>query len=171
MLDPICISALKNNIKYVTIPLLEESSLLDKQKRDRFKNILIYFVKKYPAINFSLEAEMPSAVLRELLSLSNNVCVTYDTGNMTSCGYKHEEYIEEIFDRISNVHLKDRTIGGKTVVPLTGNTEFEKIFKTLIKNNYQNVFTLQTAREKAGQELTTIKKHTDLLRGVYEKCI
>lgn len=169
-LDPICVSALNNDIKYITVPLLEDSNLLDNKKRERFKDILMYFAKKYPDINFSLEAELPVTMLKELL-VTKNVSVTYDTGNITSCGYNHIEYIEEVFDKISNVHLKDRTFDGNTVVPTTGNTDFETIFKTLIKNNYQKIFTLQTAREEEGKELETIKKHTDLLRGVYEKCI
>lgn len=171
MLEPICISALNNKVKYVTIPLLEQSSLLSEGKRDRFKDILLYFLKKYPSINFSLEAEMPVEQVMDLASLSENCYITYDTGNITSCGYDHLEYIKSSFDKICNVHLKDRTFDGKTVVPTTGDTDFEIIFRTLKNKKYKNVFTLQTAREKEGKETMTIKKHSELLRSIYEKCI
>ena len=171
MLNPICVSALNNDVEYVTIPLLEQSSLLDRNKRDRFKEILLYFLKQYPTIKFSLEAEMPAKMIMNLASISENCYVTYDTGNITSCGYNHEKYIECVFDKICNVHLKDRTLEGKTVIPSTGDTNFETIFKALTKNQYKGVFTLQTAREKDGEEKTTIRKHTNILRGIYEKCI
>jgi L-ribulose-5-phosphate 3-epimerase len=169
-LEPICLFALKNNVNYVTIPLLEDSSLINISKRNKFKKILGYFIERFPGIKFSIEAEMPFNDLKEILCLSKNIYVTYDTGNMTSCGYNHKEYINEVFDRISNVHLKDRTLSGQTVPPLRGDTNFYDIFKILNNNNYKGSFTLQTAREKDGMEFSTIKKHSQILRSIYEKC-
>lgn len=167
-LNPICLAAVKNNVKFVTIPLLEDSSVEDDIKRDKFNKILKTFVNRYPDLNFSIEAELEIEKLSEILQISDTVCVTYDTGNITSFGIDHEEYIERLLPRISNIHLKDRTLQGKTVPPSTGDTNFKLIFDKLRKFNYSNVFTLQTARETEGKEIETISKHLDVLRSINE---
>ena len=46
-LDPICQSALSNQVPYITIPLLEESSVICDDKRERFIKILKTFVNRY----------------------------------------------------------------------------------------------------------------------------
>jgi|TARA_R110000796_G_scaffold251407_2_gene382699 L-ribulose-5-phosphate 3-epimerase len=171
ILNRICEAAIKNNVKNITIPLLEDSSIEDDKKRNNFAKILKDFCQRYPNLNFSLEAELSCDKLKDLLSVSNNVFVTYDTGNMTSCGFDHKNYIREISSRISNVHLKDRLKTGVTVVPLTGDTNFSLIFKTLKENSYTGVYTLQTARQETGFEKQTITNHAKILRSIYDKSI
>ena len=149
---------------------MEDSSLVDDAKRDKFKIILSHFTNKYPNLNFSIEAELTALALEDIISVNDNIYVTYDTGNITSCGYDHESYINQIFDKISNVHLKDRTIKGITVPPGGGDTDFGTIFSILSKKNYEGVFALQTAREESGNEFFTIERHSQILRSIYEKC-
>jgi len=160
----------RNKVKFVTIPLLEDSDVSDDITRGKFKKILEHFTKQYPRLNFSLEAELSRDKLEDLL-LSDNVYATYDTGNMTSCGFDHNVYIKSLSGRISNVHLKDRTLKGQSVIPLTGDTDFELIFKTLKEIGYSSAYTLQTSREESGKEISTIIKHTELLRSIYDKSI
>jgi hexulose-6-phosphate isomerase len=167
-LEPICKSAIKNGIKFVTIPLLEGSSVENDNKRAGFREILKTLTSCYPELNFSLEAELEVTKLIDLLSVSDTVCVTYDTGNITSCGFEHGEYINALADRISNVHLKDRTFQGKTVPPSEGDTNFKLIFEQLKKVNYSNVYTLQTARGAIGHEIETITQHLEILRRLNE---
>jgi len=171
MLTPICEAALKNNIRFITIPLLEDSDVSDDTVRESFKQSLIYFSSKYPSLNFSLEAELSREKLEELINVSDNIYVTYDTGNMTSCGFNHEIYIKSLSGKISNVHLKDRKTNGQSVPPSTGDTDFGLIFKALREIEYSKVFTLQTSREQSGDELDTITKHSKLLRSIYEESI
>jgi L-ribulose-5-phosphate 3-epimerase len=170
-LNPICKAAIRNNVKYITIPLLEESSLQDEQKRLRFKKILRGFAEQYPNIHFSLEAELEAKKLLDIVAVAPNVHVTYDTGNITSCGFDHEEYIDAISERISNVHLKDRTMDGNTVIPGSGRTNFKLIFDKLKDIGYSGVFTLQTARETPGEEKETINRHLQILRRINEQLI
>jgi len=170
-LTPICEAALKNEVEFVTIPLLEDSDVSSNLVRAEFKKSLHHFTQKYPTLKFSLEAELSREKLEELISVSDNVYVTYDTGNMTSCGFDHEKYIRSISNRISNVHLKDRKISGQSVSPCEGDTNFELIFRVLRDVEYSNVFTLQTSRERTGEELSTITKHAKLLRSIYDKSI
>ena len=53
--------------------------------------------------------------------------------------------------------------------PLTGDTNFDLIFKELAKINYDGFFILQTAREISGEEYNTIKKHKKIFEDIYEK--
>ena len=57
-LNPICKAAARSNVEYITIPLLEDSSVQEERKRLRFKKILRGFAEQYPNIHFSLEAEL-----------------------------------------------------------------------------------------------------------------
>ena len=94
--------------------------------------------------------------------------VTYDTGNITSCKIDHEDYIYALKDKIGQVHLKDRNFGStNTVIPGTGDTDFPKIFKILKDIDYAGYYTLQTAREKSGNEIDTIKKHRQIMEKYY----
>jgi hypothetical protein len=53
-LAPICAAADKNGVEFITIPLLEESCLLDDAKRREFKEILRDFAKEYSNINLGV---------------------------------------------------------------------------------------------------------------------
>jgi hypothetical protein len=168
-LSPICRSALRNGINFITIPLLEDSSLENKEKLNRFCKSFSKICKEFSTLNFSLETELQIESVSKLLNIANNITLTYDTGNTTSYGISHKEYITKFISKINNVHLKDRTFSGKTVPPTTGDTDFLSIFNLLDKNNYNSLFTLQTAREESGKEEETIKKHYNTLRSIYGK--
>jgi len=171
-LKPICEIALKNNIKNITIPLLEESSVADKHVYDKFCELIKQYSVAYKGLNFLFEAELTAGRLMDILAISDNFFVTYDTGNITSCGFHHEDYLSLVFDRIKNVHLKDRTFNAQTVSPLKGDTNFNQIFNFLKEKGYNGLYTLQTAREESGKEVETISTHKLILEEVYnEQCI
>jgi sugar phosphate isomerase/epimerase len=65
--------------------------------------------------------------------------------------------------------LKDRTYERQTVAPLTGDTNFDLIFKKLKEINYSGQFILQTARAESGREYTTIKEHIQIFKDLHEK--
>lgn len=165
-LIPICDIAVKNNIKNITIPLLEDSSVEDKSDREMFISLMLPIADKYKDLNFSFEAELKAEKLLEIVDLRDNFFVTYDTGNMTSCGFDHKEYINLVKHKIDNVHLKDRTYDAKTVEPLTGDTDFQLVFKILNNIGYNGVYTLQTMRGQFGNEVNTISSHKKLFEEI-----
>jgi len=163
----ICDFCIKNNIKNVTIPLLEESSI-NENNFDILKDNFIILAETYKQLNFYFEIDAHYSLVKRFMSLHKNFFFTYDTGNLTSLNFSHSEYIEAIFEHIKNVHLKDKIINpSKTVKPLLGNTDFFIIFKLLKKMNYKGIFTLQTAREKEGLELNTIKEHKKIFENLF----
>ena len=166
-LDPICKAAIDNKVMWVTIPLLEKSSIYDAQKRQSFKQEILKFAEKYPGLNFSFEAETTAENVLDIVKENENFWITYDTGNITSEGIDHKDYIQKTHNRISNVHLKDRTFDAKTVIPLSGDTPFDEIFNTLSTVNYNNLYTMQTARGVTGSELMTMKQHKNIFERIY----
>ena len=167
-LSPVCEWALKNNIKSINIPLLEESKITNDNKEKLF-NTLTLFSKKYENLNFNFEIESDISTCLELMDRGKNFFLVYDTGNITSCGFDTEEWINKGFNYIRHVHLKDRTISPvKTVEPLEGDTNFVKIFDLLKKKNYNYHYTIQTCRGVTGSEIKTIKKHIEIFKQLYD---
>tara|TARA_R100000742_G_C4260048_1_gene77868 strand:- start:187 stop:951 length:765 start_codon:yes stop_codon:yes gene_type:complete len=167
-LEPLCLAVEENNIKNITIPLLENSSVEEKDIRDKFMKVFYPYTEEHKNINFLIEAELHQEKLKKMLDLNSNLFVTYDTGNITSCGLSHEDYIFELTNKIKQVHIKDRIRNPlETVEPTTGNTDFELIFKCLKQVNYNGLYTLQTARGIVGEEVETIKKHKKIIENLY----
>ena len=158
----------ENHIYYLTIPLLEKSSVVDYDVRDEFANAIYPYLCDYPDIKFLFEAELGIQELKGLVM--ENVGITYDTGNITSFQIDHEEYIESFKHDICQVHIKDRTINPmNTVVPGKGDTDFKTIFKKLKSINYDGLYTLQTARQEHRNEIETVKKHKEIIREFYNE--
>jgi len=168
-LIPLCEAATRNKIDNITIPLLEDSSVENVITRQNLCALMAEVIDQYTSLNFLFEAELSVDHLEEILSLSDRCYVTYDTGNITSCGFNHVEYLKQIFDRVKNVHLKDRTYDAQTVAPPTGDTNFKQIFHFLKKNGYNGLYTLQTARAKSGDEVKTIKEHKRIMEALYNE--
>ena len=169
-LDPLCKVAVKNNIKNITIPILEDSNLSNTKKRDAFVVEMLDFSERYGNLNFSFEIEDKMDVIADIIYMSDNFYLTYDTGNMTTVGADHEVYLHMFVEKINNVHLKDRNTQNQTVEPLTGDTNFTKIFAKLKEVGYNGIYTLQTARGNSGHEEETIKKHIKIFKELYDEC-
>jgi len=169
-LKPICEMVIHNNIEYLTIPLLEESSVVDDNIREEFMLSIFPYLCKYPDIKFLIEAELGIDELKSILPITKNLGITYDTGNITSFGLDHELYIDSFKDDIIQVHIKDRTRNPlETVIPGEGDTNFSLIFNKLKSIDYEGPYTLQTARENDGDEVETIKKHKQIIEGFYNE--
>ena len=167
-LEPLCLAVKENNIKNITIPLLENSSVEEKDIREKFIEVFYPYTEKYKDINFLIEAELHQEKLIKVLDINTNLFVTYDTGNITSCGLNHEDYIFELTDKIKQVHIKDRIRNPlETVEPTTGDTDFKLIFNCLKQINYDGLYTLQTARMEDGKEIETINRHKKIIEEIY----
>tara|TARA_Y100000310_G_scaffold267365_1_gene279315 strand:- start:3275 stop:4039 length:765 start_codon:yes stop_codon:yes gene_type:complete len=166
-MNPVCDAAERRGINNITIPLLEDSSVMDLKTRNVFIENLLPYLERYGNLNFSIEAELGHNELMDIVSLSDKLFITYDTGNMTSHGVNHSEYIEVVKEKLNNVHLKDRTYNAVTVPPGEGDTDFASIFKELKRIGYDGNFTIQTARGKSGEEVETIQKHKHYFKELY----
>ena len=169
-LKPTCEAVQDNGIKFITIPLLENSDVNDTDVMNNFIKVFYPYTERFKNINFLIEAELHHDKLKKILDLNDNIFVTYDTGNITSCGLNHGDYIFELGDKIKQVHIKDRIVNPlETVEPTRGDTDFNLIFKCLKKINFDGLYTLQTARMKDGKEIDTIKRHKKIIEEIYNE--
>jgi L-ribulose-5-phosphate 3-epimerase len=89
--------------------------------------------------------------------------INYDIGNSAALGYLPDEEFAAYGERIVNVHVKDRVLGGTTVPLTTGNADFDAVFAALFRIGYQGNFILQTARaidENHAEVLATYRDMT-----------
>jgi sugar phosphate isomerase/epimerase len=169
-LVPICEAAIKNKVKNITIPLLEESDLTEPRKRAIFCKEMYEIGTSYASLNFSFEIENIAHIISDIIYMRQNFYLTYDTGNMTTMGVPHARYLRMFYNKIDNIHLKDRNSENETVSPGTGATNFNTIFGFLKSRAYDRNYTLQTAREE-GDEFETILRHKKLLEKTYAQSI
>jgi hypothetical protein len=82
----------------------------------------------------------------ELIHVLDFIQANYDIGNSASLGFNPEEELDAYGQRILNVHVKDRKLGGTTVPLGTGNANLDLVFKELNEINYSGGITMQAAR-------------------------
>lgn len=150
------------------IPLLDNSRIETDAERDfavaAIKEALPIAQKNEIALAF--ETSLPPDKFAEFLNALDHplVKVVYDIGNSAQMGYDPAEELAAYGKYLSNVHIKDRVLGGGTVPLGQGNADFNKVFGELKNLNYQGHITLQVARGESGQELKTTKSHLEFLK-------
>lgn len=138
----------------IVIPCVDQSSMKDVAAQDRFVTRLRPLVERADeaGINLSLETDLAPQPFAELLARfdSRRVTVNYDTGNSAALGFDPAEELACYGARISDIHIKDRVLGGGSVVLGTGNTQFERFFEALRPFDYRGPFIMQAYRDDEG---------------------
>lgn len=88
--------------------------------------------------------------------------VNYDIGNSAAVGFDPVEEFGAYGNRIMNVHVKDRVLGGTTVPLGTGHADFKTVFAGLNRLGYTGNYILQTARTGDGQHATALCHYRDM---------
>ena len=144
-------------IKDIVIPCVDQSSLKTREAVNRFvksiKRIIPTIEKE--GINLSLETDLAPKPFIELLDKLNskNITVNYDIGNSAALGFNSYEELAAYGDRITDIHIKDRILGGGPVRLGHGNADFIKFFNELKNFNYQGPFIMQAYRDDEGIEI------------------
>lgn len=148
LLNLIIQNAHKIGAKCIEIPFVDKSSL---RNRD-YKFLISFFnsfeeiLQKYNLL-ISLETDLEPIKFKQLLSQINlRIGANYDIGNSASLGYDFEEELNTYGERIFNLHIKDRKLGGSTVEFGTGSANIEGVLKVLSNINYKNGIIIQGAR-------------------------
>ena len=68
-------------------------------------------------INLCLETDLPPKKFLELVNEINHpqIKINYDTGNSASLGYDFYKEFETYGHLVTNIHIKDRKLKGKSV--------------------------------------------------------
>jgi sugar phosphate isomerase/epimerase len=144
------------NVTDIVLPFVDNSSLNSKiklKKTIKILNSFSDFLDKMN-INIALEADLkPSDFLRFIKSLkSKKFTINYDLGNSAYKNYDISEEFKSYGNKISSIHIKDRLIGGPSVVLGTGDVNFKKfffLFKRYIRRN-DIYFIMQCYRDNEG---------------------
>ena len=147
----------------IVIPCVDQSSLTNEVDKERFIFVIRSVVEDIESknINLSLETDLPPKAFKRLLDQlkSKNITVNYDIGNSASLGFNSEEELDSYGYKISDVHIKDRMLGGGPVILGEGNANFEHFFKKLQQFKYTGPFIMQAYRDNEG--ISVFKKQLD----------
>jgi hexulose-6-phosphate isomerase len=141
-------------IRDIVIPCVDQSSIKSEPVRSIFLEALTTVIPnaERAGVNLSLETDLDAKQFGELLSSldSPRVTVNYDIGNSASLGYNPVEELSAYGERISDIHLKDRILGGGSVILGTGDADIPSFIKLLEQFDYSGPFIMQAYRDDEG---------------------
>ena len=160
------------NIRKIEIPLVDSSSIKNENDKLQFIDILNEVISYLPNnVHIILETDFSPSIFSNFLSNfdKNKIRANYDTGNSASLGFDMEKEFSEYGERISNIHIKDRLLGGETVSLGNGDVDFVKFFSLIKKIKYDDDLVIQGARQDSimkpeatcKEYLKFIKKYLD----------
>ena len=142
------------NIKNIIIPCVDQSKLNNNIDINNFVNNIKPIIKtlENENINICLETDLSPLPFANMLDTigSNNIKVNYDIGNSAAKGYDSDEEFKAYGSKITDLHIKDRLLGGSSVLLGTGDANFIKISENMIKYNYQGLLIFQAFRDDEG---------------------
>jgi sugar phosphate isomerase/epimerase len=154
VLQRLLINGSKWGLTDIVIPCVDQSSLNDDKAMARFVEGLKPLVDdaELSGINLSLETDLAPQPFAELLRLfgSSRVTVNYDTGNSAALGFDPAEELSCYGEKITDIHIKDRKLGGGSVLLGTGDVQFNKFFEALRPLHYTGPFIMQAYRDDEG---------------------
>lgn len=159
-------------IKYVLIPLVDSGRLENEaQEKDLIEGLKT--CESLLAANgqkIVFESDFAPTLLRNFIGKFSPLLygINYDMGNSASLGFDADQEFEAYRDRIDNVHVKDRVLGGTTVELGRGNADFVKIFINLKSSGYRGNFILQTARSLDGDHAGVLSRYRGLVQNWVE---
>jgi len=148
------VSASALGISDIVLPCVDQSSLRDAKAIDRFVEVVtpLLPLAEKAGVNLSLETDLAPNAFANLLAQfsSNRITVNYDIGNSAALGFDPVEELAAYGERITDIHIKDRTLGGGPVVLGKGDADFDLFFSTLSKYDYSGPFIMQAYRDDEG---------------------
>ena len=147
----------KIGIKDIVLPCVDNSSFSSQLEVDNFISVVLKLIEQLEKndINLAIESDLRPDKLIELVETfdSNKVTVNFDMGNSAGLGYKCDDEFKNYGYRISEVHIKDRVLGGNSVVLGQGNVDFESVLKGLMLINYKGPYIMQAYRDDDGLDI------------------
>ena len=145
------------NVSDIIIPCVDNSSLKNKKDINVFVETISEFgnlLEKFE-INLSLETDLAPTEFLSLLNKfsSKRITVNYDIGNSACKGFNYLEELSSYGKRITDVHIKDRILGGASVYLGMGNANFDGVFKSLKSLPYKGPLIMQAYRDENGLEI------------------
>lgn len=158
-----------SGVRFVVVPLVDKGRLENEVQRQSLLDGLLpispWLAKNGIVIVF--ESDFPPEYLAELITdfPQTTFGINYDIGNSAALGFDPQAEIRAYGDRIRNVHVKDRLLGGNTVPLGAGAADFPCVFHELSRVRYRGNFILQTARAPDGRHLDALICYREMVLG------
>lgn len=154
-------------VRYIVVPLVDNGSI---ETADQKQSLLsgmkqLQTILDECGLFVVFESDFPPKALAQLIAKldRNYFGINYDIGNSAAANFDPVEEISAYGDRIKNVHVKDRPLGGTTVPLGEGNANFKAVFATLAKYHYSGNFILQTARADDGEHAKVLVNYKSMV--------
>jgi len=151
------------NINIIVVPLVDNGTLESQLQEDRLVEILLKESQNLVnlGVRIAFESDFSAANLQRFIKRlpSESFGINYDIGNSASLGYDVNHEFSHYGDRVINIHVKDRPLGGTTVPLGSGDADFEAVFKNLSEYNYRGNYILQTARDSDGRHGAVVRDY------------
>ena len=149
----------------MVIPIVDNSKIITEEDKDIIQEVLerALPVAEQWGVELHLEADLnPADFAAFMVRIPHPMLkVNWDSGNSSGLGYIASEEFAAYGDRIGSVHIKDRyrkPEGGIETRPLgTGSADFDDVFASMQRIDYQGGVTLQVARGVPGEEVPFIQ--------------
>jgi hexulose-6-phosphate isomerase len=153
-------------ISMMVLPLVDNGSLSSRAQEDQLIAVLESHIGLLRELRVKVIFESdyaPGELARFIDRLDPALFgMNYDIGNSAGLGMQPAEEIAAYGQRIVNVHIKDRVLGGTTVPLGTGSADFETVFAALAKSGYRGNYILQTARAQDGDHAGALGRYRDM---------
>lgn len=137
-------------ISTIVVPLVDNGRLDNLEQEEILTGFLMSRIPLFEecGLRIVFESDLGPLDLARFINRldSRRFGVNYDIGNSAALGFDPEQEIASYGNRICNVHVKDRVLGGTTVALGSGNADFETVFAALGRAGYAGNHILQTAR-------------------------
>ncbi|XPV75726.1 MAG: sugar phosphate isomerase/epimerase family protein [Desulfovibrio sp.] len=153
-------------VTYTCIPLVDagriENEAQEQSLLDGLEEITPFLEAQKQYIVFESDAS-PAEYKKFLEKLpSKTFGVNLDTGNSAAFGIDITDEITHYGERVLNVHIKDRVLGGTTLPLGTGDATLPESVAALEKIGYTGNYILQTARAEDGNHAKAINTYTEM---------
>ncbi|MBL4615233.1 MAG: sugar phosphate isomerase/epimerase [Magnetovibrio sp.] len=146
-------SAVVIGVRDIVIPCVDQSSL-GGDEASAFAAAIQPLANKAQdvGINLALETDLAPKQFSELLDAIGSAAVTvnYDTGNSAALGFDCREEFAAYGERITDIHLKDRVLGGGPIELGQGATDFETVMCLIANSNFDGPLIMQAYRDDEG---------------------
>jgi len=154
----------------IVIPCVDQSSLRNGDAVLRLRECLFEYepMCEEKNVNLALETDLnPEAFNRLLDGLPNFVTVNYDVGNSAALGFNIKEEFNAYGTRITDIHIKDRQLGGGSVFLGSGDANFELFFECINSLKYFGTMIMQVYRDDEG--INVFKEQMKIFRTMERK--
>lgn len=154
-------------VKFIVMPLVDNGSIENvEQERVLYSGLdFLLSTLEETKVKIIFESDFSPLRLKNFIDVlpSKYFGINYDIGNSAALNFELKEEIIAYSDRIDNVHIKDRLLGGTTVPLGQGNANIPLCLELLEQNNYHGNYILQTARSKTGEHLQGLLKYRNFV--------